>query len=35
MLFHKKNKKLINAVWTVIGVLVAISMVILYMPGMF
>lgn len=32
MLFDKKNKKIIKAFWTVIAVLVAISMIVLYIP---
>jgi len=32
MLFDKKNKGIIKAVWTVLTVLIIISMVLLYMP---
>jgi len=34
MLFHKKNKKLINTVWTVICVLVIAGMILLYLPNL-
>jgi hypothetical protein len=33
MLFDKRHKKKINAIWVVICVLIIISMVILYMPN--
>jgi hypothetical protein len=32
MLFNKKTKGIINAVWTVVAVLVILSMVLLYFP---
>lgn len=32
MLFHKKTKSILNAVWTVVAVLVIASMVLLYFP---
>ena len=33
-LFNKRSKKAINIAWTVVGILVAVSMVMLYMPGL-
>lgn len=33
-LFHKKTKKIINAVWGVVAVLVALSMVLFFAPGL-
>lgn len=33
-LFHKKTKKVINVVWGVVAVLVAISMVLFFAPGL-
>lgn len=33
-LFHKKTKKVINAIWGVVAVLVAISMVLFFAPGL-
>lgn len=33
-LFHKKTKKIINAVWGVVAILVAISMVLFFAPGL-
>ncbi len=30
---NKKHKKIINAVWTTIGILVSISMILLYLPA--
>ena len=37
MLFlrNKKHKKLMNAVWTFVGIFVIISMVLLYLPAFF
>ena len=35
MLFHKKSKKVIGVVWGVLCILIIISMVLLYMPGLF
>jgi hypothetical protein len=32
MLFHKRTKKIINAFWLVVAILVMISMVLLYTP---
>jgi tryptophan-rich sensory protein len=33
MLFHKKTKKAIKLVWTVIAILIAVSMVMVYSSG--
>ena len=35
MLFHRNTKKVIRIVFSVIGVLVVISMVLLYMPALY
>ncbi len=35
MLFQKKHQKKIQAVWTVVVVLLILSMIILYIPGLF
>ena len=34
-LFSQKNKKIIRMIWIVLGILVSISMVLLYTPGLF
>jgi len=33
MLFDKKNNRIIKAVWAVFGILVIISMILLYFPA--
>jgi hypothetical protein len=33
-LFHKKTKKVINIIWGVVAVIVAIGMVIFFAPGL-
>jgi len=35
MLFDQKHKKKVQAIWYVIVVLVVVSMILLYMPGIF
>jgi hypothetical protein len=35
MLFQKKHQKKIQAVWAVVVVLLILSMIILYIPGLF
>lgn len=35
MLFEKKHRKKIQIAWTILSLLIAISMVILYMPGLY
>jgi len=35
MLFNQKHKKKIQIFWIVISVLVIVSMILLYMPGLF
>lgn len=32
MLFHQKNKKRVQMIWMVVGILVIISMILLYIP---
>jgi hypothetical protein len=32
MLFHPKNRKAINIIWTILSILVAVGMVVLYLP---
>jgi len=34
-MFDRKNKKTVKIVWAVISILVAVSMVLLYMPALF
>lgn len=34
MLFDKKNKKRFQIAWAILGVLIIISMVIMYIPGL-
>jgi len=34
LMFKAKHQKTIKMVWTVVGVLVALSMVVLYIPGL-
>ncbi len=33
-LFHKKTKKIINAVWMVVAVIVSLGMVLFFAPGL-
>lgn len=33
-LFHKRTKKVINAIWSVIAVLIILGMVIFFAPGL-
>ncbi len=33
-LFHHKTKRMINAVWTVVAVLVIVGMVLFFAPGL-
>ena len=33
-LFHKKTKKVVNAVWGVVAVLIIIGMVVFFAPGL-
>ncbi len=35
MLFHPKNKKRLQTIWMVLGILVAVSMILLYIPVLF
>ena len=35
MLFQKKHQKKIQAVWAVVVVIIIISMIMLYLPGLF
>ncbi len=32
---NKKHKKLVNAIWSIMGLFVAVSMVLLYLPAFF
>lgn len=34
-LFHKKTRKVVNVVWSVIAVLVTLGMVIFFAPGLY
>jgi hypothetical protein len=33
-LFHRKTKKVLNAIWAVVAVLIIISMVLFFAPGL-
>ena len=33
-LFHRRTKKIVNAVWAVVAVLVSLGMVIFFAPGL-
>lgn len=33
-LFHKKTKKVISAIWAVVAVLIIVSMVLFFAPGL-
>ena len=35
MLFNKKHQKKVQAIWMVLGVLIILSMILLYAPGLF
>lgn len=35
MLFQQKNKKAFKIIWTVLCVIIILSMVLLYIPGLF
>lgn len=34
-MFDRKNKKVVKIVWMVLSILVVVSMILLYMPGLF
>ncbi len=33
-LFHKRTKKVVNAVWAVVAILVSLGMVVFFAPGL-
>lgn len=33
-LFHRKTKKVLNAIWAIVAVLIIISMVLFFAPGL-
>jgi hypothetical protein len=35
MLFQKKNKKAFQVIWAILSILMIVSMVVLYLPGLF